>query len=207
MNAPVLVSTDYLVKPTNTALHQAYTFYAYVSDSGGSSSYFGPYILNVGCFSGSVSFADSVTPAFVLTVNKLVGDSLTSAYTMNSPTSNRAYCTVVSHAIVNPDATGTTWTGAAKLTGSGSQPFSTFDLVSTSVVETVSFKVKTTLTNSLTHLSAQAQIVISCGSNYPITETSALTSPQLLTHGTTDGFHLPSYAVTTHNTACPVNNR
>ena len=68
-----------MVKPLDNSLHQAYTFYVKVTALGGSSAFFGPFVLNVGCFVGSVTFADN---SFLVTiVNKFVGDSLTNAYT------------------------------------------------------------------------------------------------------------------------------
>ncbi len=74
-----LVGGNYLVKPSNTALHQAYTFYAKVSAAGGSTEFFGPYVLNVGCNTAFITYADN--SGFVTGVAKSVGDSLTNAYT------------------------------------------------------------------------------------------------------------------------------
>ena len=59
LNNPVLVSTSQIVKPIDTSLHQAYqVFFTLVTTSGGSVGWFGSYTLNVGCFSGSVTFSD-----------------------------------------------------------------------------------------------------------------------------------------------------
>jgi len=60
----VLQDGDWIVKPVDTSLHQAYSFYVKVTASGGSYDYFGPFVLNVGCFLNSVSFTDS--PSFLV---------------------------------------------------------------------------------------------------------------------------------------------
>ncbi len=80
-----LVGGNYIVKPSDTSLHQAYTFYTKVTAAGGSSEFFGPYVLNVGCNSAYVTYADN--SGFVTNVAKNVGDSLSSAYTLQQPTS------------------------------------------------------------------------------------------------------------------------
>jgi len=54
-------STVYTIKPTNTALHQAYVFYMKVSALGGSYAWFGPYTLNIGCFAASVTYTNGVS--------------------------------------------------------------------------------------------------------------------------------------------------
>jgi hypothetical protein len=86
-----LVSGNYLVKPTDTALHQAYTFYTKVTAAGGSSEFFGPYVLNVGCNSAFITYADN--SGFVTSVSKSVGASTSSAYTFQLPTATQSYCT------------------------------------------------------------------------------------------------------------------
>ncbi len=80
-----LVSGNYLVKPSDNSIHQAYTFYAKVTAAGGSSEFFGQYALNVGCNSAYVTYADN--SGLVTSVAKSVGDSLASAYTLQQPTS------------------------------------------------------------------------------------------------------------------------
>ena len=76
----MLVSTDWVVKPTVPATHARYTFYVKVSASGGSSAFFTQYILDVGCTSTSVTLTDGA--GLSLTgVAKLVGDPVTSVYT------------------------------------------------------------------------------------------------------------------------------
>jgi len=143
-------------------------FYTKITALGGSNAYFGSWTVNVGCFPGSVTFTDAGN--FVTNVNLYVGDSVSNIYTFNQPSSNRAWCVKTANAIVNPDATGTTWTGATKINACGSQPCNVFSLVDTINPEVVTFKVKTTWTNSLTKLSPQATITITCSSAYTITE-------------------------------------
>lgn len=99
--------------PSNNALHQKYTFYTKITANGGSNFYFGPYNLFVGCFTGSVNYADNVS--FDVDKPMWVGDSVTNAYTLANPTSTRFWCTIQSNEIVNNDATGTAWSGATKL--------------------------------------------------------------------------------------------
>jgi len=107
----------YIVKPTDTSLHQAYTFYTKISAAGGSYAWFGPFTLNVGCFAASVTLTAS--SFFDPTLNKAVGFPVANAYTFYNPTSSRSWCTHVSNTIVNNDATGTAWSGAAKISGTG----------------------------------------------------------------------------------------
>jgi hypothetical protein len=111
-------STVKIAKPSNTGLHQAYTFYLKVSALGGSNNYFGPYVLNVGCFAGAVSYSDSGSLDTNLPLS--VGAATAGAYTFANPTATRSWCTPVTNTIVQNDAGGTAWSGSAKLTGSGS---------------------------------------------------------------------------------------
>jgi hypothetical protein len=58
------VATALQVVPTNASLHQAYTFYIKATASlGGSHGFFGPYIVNIGCFfgTGGVTFVDAAS--------------------------------------------------------------------------------------------------------------------------------------------------
>jgi hypothetical protein len=69
--------------------------------------------------------------------------------------------------------------------------------------EVISFKILTTF-DSLSHLSAEATLTITCGNTYTISEVLAPTSPQFVSHGVfTAGFALPDY---THEaiTGCPL---
>ncbi len=79
-----LISGNYLVKPSDNTLHQAYSFYVKVGAQGGSSHFFGPYVLNVGCNNAFVTYADNA--AFVSSVSKNVGDATSSVYTFSQPT-------------------------------------------------------------------------------------------------------------------------
>jgi hypothetical protein len=87
------------VKPTNSATHNKYSFYVKVTASGNSFYFFGPYYLDVGCTSTSVTFTDAANFA-TNGVAKLVGDSTASVYTLNVPTSSLTYCVITSSVIV-----------------------------------------------------------------------------------------------------------
>jgi hypothetical protein len=100
--------------------------------------------------------------------------------------------------------TGGAWTLPAKLNPQGTQPYSVYDLVSTSTAETFDFKIETTFTNGITHLSAQITITIECGNSQTITATTTATNPTRMQHGTNNGFYLPTYEVTTYSTECPI---
>ena len=97
--------------------------------------------------------------------------------------------------IVNNDASGTTWTGAAKLTPNGAQPAYNFDIVSTTNPEVFTFKVKSTFTNSMTWLSPSITMTVFCNNNYNILASGGGPIPTLIAHAPiTDGFILPTYA-------------
>lgn len=110
-----------MVLPTNNALHTSYTFYVKVTSSnGGSTDYFGPYTVHVGCTSSSVAFTDS--GSLITAQRRYVGEALTSAYVLSVPIlvpTTRTWCLNTQNEIVNNDAGGTTWTGSAKLTPNG----------------------------------------------------------------------------------------
>ena len=59
LNTPQDIDTDKKVTPVDSSLHQAYSFYLKVTADGGSVAFFGPYVVNVGCFEGAVVLADS----------------------------------------------------------------------------------------------------------------------------------------------------
>ncbi len=81
-----------VVKPSDTSLHQAYTFYIRASNVLGlSEGYFGPYIMNIGCFTGAVTYSDS--GSLVTSVSVTVGDSTTGVYTFANPSHTRTWCT------------------------------------------------------------------------------------------------------------------
>jgi len=81
-----------------------------VSAYGGSTKFFGPYVLNVGCFIGAVFYADNVN--LVLNSELVAGDDPTNAYTFAFPTATRAWCTVQQNEIREED--GSEWIEAAK---------------------------------------------------------------------------------------------
>ena len=60
LNAPVTSGSDLVVKPSNNALNQEYTFYTRVV-AGSTTSYFGSYNLKVGCYAGMVTYTDSAS--------------------------------------------------------------------------------------------------------------------------------------------------
>jgi len=87
------------VKPTNTGTTQNLgPFFIKVSALGGSSAFFGPYTLIVGCASGSVTFSES--NSFTNTASKTVGDSTASAYTFSPPNLSTEFCTITKNEIV-----------------------------------------------------------------------------------------------------------
>ena len=93
-----------IVKPTNTALHQLYTFYTLVTASGGSHHYFGPYHLDVGCTSTSLIISPGIS--YTNTGNTIdVGASGANIYTFDQPTDNRAYCSIITNEAVEADGT------------------------------------------------------------------------------------------------------
>ena len=149
-------SSVMIVKPDNKDLHQAYPFYLKVSADGGSFAWFGPFSLNVGCFSGSVTFGDSSSLITSKTIT--VGGDTTNAFTFENPTFTRSWCSPLTNTIVKTD--GSDWTDPAKLTSSGSQPVTSYNLVSTAAAETFSFKIKTSFPGSMTHLSSTITISI-----------------------------------------------
>ncbi len=89
---PAIDGTYFKVKPQDTSLHQAYTFYSRVSAYGGAEVYFGPYSLNVGCFSPVATYSDS--SSLVTSKSFAVGDATSSAYTFEFPTHSLTWCTV-----------------------------------------------------------------------------------------------------------------
>jgi hypothetical protein len=97
--------------PKYDFLHQGYTFYVKVTALGGSYDFFGPYVLNVGCFDPIVTYSDHAS--FVSTLALAVGDSSIGVYTLMQPSSTRSWCIISQNTIVNPDQSA--WSGAAKL--------------------------------------------------------------------------------------------
>jgi hypothetical protein len=154
--------------------------------------------MNVGCFTGSVSFTDS--PSFVTSKALFVGDSASDAYVLAQPTANRAYCTIQSNEIVNTDGSSQS---PIKINQCTTQPCSSFDLVSTALPDSFSFKVKTTFTNNLAQFSPVASMSLTCSSAYAITASTTNTI-QYITHDSTSvGFVLPTYS-SAQELGCPV---
>jgi hypothetical protein len=157
--------------------------------------------LDVGCTATAVSFTDS--SSFSSTgVLKYVGDSTAGVYTFSNPTVSRSYCGITKNEIVETDGT----TLSNKLVACASQPCTEFALASTGTPETITFKVRTTVLNGITHLSPQVTTQITCGSSYSITASSAITETQNVAHGDAAvGFNLKAFTHA-HSDACPINN-
>jgi hypothetical protein len=153
--------------PADKTLHQTYTFYLKItarSDNGaGTYKWYGPYVLHVGCLSGQVVFADKNT--LVNTVNRDVCDD-PATYTFVNPTSTRTWCHPLDNTIVQTD--GSAWTDTARFnTASGcTQPCLTWNLLTTKIPEVVTWKMKTTFTNNLFHLSTTITNTITCRSDF-----------------------------------------
>ena len=77
------------MKPSNNAINQKYgPFFIKASAQGGSSAFFGPYNLDVGCTISSVTFTDSASFSNV-GITKIVGESTAAVYTFSNPTISR----------------------------------------------------------------------------------------------------------------------
>jgi hypothetical protein len=99
------------------------------ASNGGSSAYFGPYTLHIGCTTSLVTLADSSS----LNTNPrvAVGSSTANAFEFVAPDTGYTWCANTQNEIVNPDATGTPWASDVVLTSSNS-PATQFNLLSTS---------------------------------------------------------------------------
>ena len=172
LNEFITVLGNKVITPSDNALHQAYTFYMKVTAHGGSTAFFGSYVVHVGCTAVSVTFTDN--PSFITNVPLWVGDSVTNVYTFNQPSVDRAWCVILQNTIVDPN-TSADW--GVKINQCASHPCNVFSLVDTIHPEVVTFKIKTTLTNSVTHISPQATITITCNNNYGISEVIPPTNP------------------------------
>ena len=187
VNDPVASGSDYLVKPISTG-HQTLTFRVKVTLSGGKTEFFGPYTLYVGCISGRVSYTDGATTALQ---GVPVGGATAGAFIFDNPIGDPAWCTVQSNAVVNAAGGWTSWSGAAKLTGSGTS----FSLISTAVAEDISFKVLSTFPNGLTHLSPAFTSRINCLTTF--IDGDDQDNFQLMEHGDAAGFYaLPTFTTT-----------
>jgi hypothetical protein len=169
LNNPVNGGGYKQVKPSNSNTHFKYTFYTKITADGGSTAWFGPYTLDVGCTATSVTFSNS--GSFDNTMgNYWVANSVsvTDGWTMYNPTSSLAYCVVTSNEPVETDGT----TASTKLNACGSQPCTnTFRPKNTNErLVPYNFKIKTTFTNGLTHVSPQVSVNFYCNGHnaYPV---------------------------------------
>ena len=103
------MGSDFVVKPYDTSLHKAYSFFTLASATGGASKYFGPFVLNVGCFTGVVTYSDN--SGLVTELDVAVGSDRLNVYVFSGPTSTLNWCLELNNAIVNPD--GSTWSSNA----------------------------------------------------------------------------------------------
>jgi len=209
LNNPTNIgSGQFVVCPSDSSLHLTYSFYLKATVTvGGTHDYFGPYVVTIGCTATSVSFSDDAANNFATPVGVYVGASTADIYTYVVPVPTRAWCIPNKNEIVNPDATGTTWTDPLKIVACPANPCNQFDLVDTINQETITFKVLSTFPGELTHLSATASIVVSCGpvGTYTASEVAAPTNPQFVTHGDASvGFTMPTYETDDWNIGCPV---
>ena len=119
----------------------------------------GPYNLYVGCISSSIVFTDNAN--FNTSVAIPVNGNTTQVYTFIPPALSLSYCVIAKNEIVDID--GENWNGPAKLvntTNCMTDPCYIFDLVSSAMPEYIQFRVKTTTTGGVTHLSPTATISI-----------------------------------------------
>jgi hypothetical protein len=158
------------------------------------------YDLRVGCYAGTLSFTDSAN--FVTTVNKYVGDGLSDAYTFHPATPNRAWCRLLTNEFSTDNAEP--WSGAVNGASpkfgtdpTTFQPYSVFNLLSTTLPEVISFRIKSTHTNTQIHYSPVARINIVCGYDYSLAAINTVTNPLYVAHdnfaGATTGFPIPTY--------------
>jgi len=160
----------------------------------------GPFTLQVGCTSNTVSFNDD--PSVVTSLNYWIGDSLLSVYNFVTPTSTKPYCNPLQN-FANVTSGGSWYTGGNLLTGSGAVPYTTFDLANFNQVENINFFVGTMFTGEMMHNSPSITLSIVCNNNYAIDE-GAFTSPQYQDINTNTGFVLPPYTTSMYQTQCPV---
>jgi len=196
-------STVKIVKPSDIQLHRGYVFYIKITVDGVNSvenprdttAYLGPYDLRIGCYADSVTFTNSAS--FVTSVLVPVGNSTIARYKFYEPSSNRAWCFILSNEI--RDQSGNVLTDAAKIRPSAdvtqTSPNTVFDLVSTAIPEDVKFTFTSHWPNSMTHTSPVATVSIYCGNWYSISAITTVTSPRYVSQnsGITDGFIIPKY--------------
>jgi hypothetical protein len=98
LNNPVLINSNWVVKPTDLNRHGLYLFYIKATALGGSHAYFGGFQMIVGCTEHSLVTTDS--PSFITNVPLNVGDNSTGVYYFHPPSSSKSYCTIKSNQIV-----------------------------------------------------------------------------------------------------------
>ena len=180
LNNPTILNTDRIVAASNQAAHQSYTFFVKVSASlGGANKFFGPYVLHKGCTSSSLVLAMTST----LTPKIKVGAPTTEAYWYSLPFTSLSWCTLISNTVVNNDATGTAWTGTAKLiytpTGFGAT-YHKMNIYQTAVSATFTFKMKSVFTNNQELLTNTITLKIYCSNDYTISHDAAPVSPKII---------------------------
>ena len=161
--------------PTLTSSHTSYSFYVLVTLNGGFQEWdSSQYTMNVGC--SSVTYSDS--PSLVLVKQIIINSPTTAAYTFANPTpsnSDLVWCLPTTNTIINVD--GTPWTGVQRLSGQGQQPYVLWNLDSTSTIETIRFKVQSSMVNNGgSYISPEIQIWIMLST----AQISGATTPSVL---------------------------
>ena len=104
-----------------------------------------------------------------------VGDSTVNAFTFVVPTpqpTTMYWCVPYKNTIVNDDATGTVLSGAVagKMIQCLSDPCLQFSIVSSTLEDTWTFKIKSVFPGEMEFLSTQSSITITCSNLYTVTE-------------------------------------
>ena len=111
LGQPEVDNGNVLVKPTDTALHLKYTFYIRITVSS-TIEWFGPYYLDTGCTTTSLSGTANGNGLETTCPNKNVGDDGSAFYSFVSPVSARAYCAPIQNVATETDGT----TASSKVT-------------------------------------------------------------------------------------------
>lgn len=111
----------------------------------------GPYNLHVGCHDGM--WSSPINDWSMGTNHSMPHNGATSSYRYTISTIPNlidvvSYCDATSVEVVQTN--GAAWSGAAKLTGVGSQPYTTWELVSSSTVENFAVKFKANYPGTIT---------------------------------------------------------
>jgi len=116
-----------------------YSFYMVWIAEGGFQKISNELKLYVGCTS-TMTITDD--PAFTLTSEIGIGHSGQTVYNIVPPTSDRSYCAITSHAIIDTKVLGTVVAGSAFKSSTCLSPTcTTVDIASTSSIVNVQFKV------------------------------------------------------------------